>query len=210
MPTKQIKEDKLVRVFDPFAPALIKYKDIFDMKEFYTALKLWLIEYSWTDDVDGSPANEWFEHFYDERVDQKGAKEIWIRWRLSKPSPGSPKLKYYMDINFHVLALASTEVIKEGQKIKANKGEVELKMSGSIEKLYEYEFEKSKFLGPFKKLFSQRVYDHMLEEEKKKLYQEIYIFQNFIKQWFKLKRFLPYEEIKSFSPSYAWPSHQKD
>lgn len=209
MPTKPIPNDKLERIFDEFQPALVKYKDIFDMKEFYTALKLWLEEYGWEDDIPGSPSQEWFEHFYDERIDQKGAKEIWIRWRLAKPSPGSPKLKYYLDMNFHILALSPTEVIKEGQKIKANKGEVELKINAAIEKLYEYEFEEKTFLAPFKKLFTQRVYNKMLDEEKKKLYQEVYIFQNFIKQWFKLKRYLPYEEVKSFSPSYAWPSHQK-
>ena len=49
-----------------------------------------------------------------------------------------------------------------------------------------------------------------LEDHRKELYREAYIMQNFMKQWFKLKRYLPYEESKSFFPSYAWPSHKKE
>ena len=48
-----------------------------------------------------------------------------------------------------------------------------------------------------------------LEERKKELYREAYVLQTFIKQWFKLKRYLPYEETKSFFPSAAYPSHIK-
>jgi len=45
--------------------------------------------------------------------------------------------------------------------------------------------------------------------KKKALYRETYELHNFLKQWFKLKRYLPYEEHKNFYPSYAWPSHIK-
>jgi hypothetical protein len=48
------------------------------------------------------------------------------------------------------------------------------------------------------------------EIQKKMLYQEAYELQNFIKQWLKIKRYLPYEEEKSFFPSRAWPSHIKE
>jgi len=48
------------------------------------------------------------------------------------------------------------------------------------------------------------------EQRKKELYQEVYQLQNFLKQWFKLKRYLPYEETKNYSPSYAWPSHLRE
>lgn len=210
MPRNLIPEKRVERLFDQFAPVTVKYKDIFNFKDYYTALKFWLHEYGWTDGVKGSPKNEWFESYYNERIDPSGAREMRIRWRLNKLAPGNAKLKYHLDMNFHVLALTNTEVIRNGQKIKTNKGECELKISAFIEKLYEKDFEKSTFLKPFKKLFTRRVYNSIVDEKKKELYQEIYIFQNFIKQWLKLKRYLPYEEVKVFHPSQAFPSHQKE
>ena len=49
-----------------------------------------------------------------------------------------------------------------------------------------------------------------LEKRTKELYQEAYELQNFLKQWFKLKRYLPYEDTKSFFSSQAWPSHIRE
>jgi len=210
VPAKYIPDKYIIRIFDKFSPISVKYKDIFDMKEYYTALYYWLQEYGWEDGVPKSPKQEWFERYYNEKIDPSGAKEIWIRWRLNKPVPRNNKLRYHLDMDFHVIALTSTEVIKEGQKIKVNKGEVELKINGSIEKLYEREFDNSGSWGKVKKLFTKRVYDKTIEEKKKELYQEMYVLQNFIKQWFKLKRYLPYEEVRSFHPSFAWPSHHKE
>ncbi len=207
MPTKKVEGD-LIQIFDTFSPATVKYKDIFDMKELYTALKFWLHEYNWEDDFKDSVGNEWFEKYYYERH-TGGVKEVKIWWRLAKISPGSEKIKYYLDINFHCIALGSTEIIRDGQKIKTNKGEVEIKINGFIEKLYEQEFENDKLLKYIKSFFSKRIYDSYISESKKELYQEIYVLQNFIKQWFKLKRYLPYEEAKTFHPSQAWPSHLK-
>ena len=59
-------------------------------------------------------------------------------------------------------------------------------------------------------IFQKRIYRKKFEERKKELYKESYALNNFIKQWFKLKRYLPYEESKNFFPSYAWPSHLRE
>jgi len=37
----------------------------------------------------------------------------------------------------------------------------------------------------------------------------MYIFQNYMKKWFKLFTFLPYEEITPFHPSLAYPEWKK-
>ena len=104
----------------------------------------------------------------------------------------------------------STEVVVKGRKIKTNKGEVEMGIRAFIEKNYESKFDENKFLSQVKEIFTNRIYKKNLEQRKKELYQEVYAFNNFIKQWFKLKRYLPYEEIKGFFPSQAWPSHLKE
>ncbi len=184
----------------------IKYKDIFDLKEFYTALYNWLLENDWRDCED---KDEKWETFYSERIGRTGLREIWFRWRVVRDAKEGP-FKYYLFFDFHVLALSDTEVVKNGVKMKLNKGEIEFTIRPFIYSLYEKPFKEYKWLAGFLDLFNKRVYHSILEERKKELYQETYALQNFIKQWFKLKRYLPYEESKSFFPSYAWPSHLKE
>ncbi len=213
MPNKKIPPERLVQAVPLFR---VKYKDIFDIKAFYEALHEWLLEYDWKDLEDSTPElnTDHWETYYAERIDQTGAKEIWWQWRCVKDPSNAPMLRYYFDLNVHCIAITSAEVVKEGMKLKVNKGEIEMFMQSNIEKLYESEFDRNKVWGwllrRFKNMFTQRVYRKILEERKKELYQETYALQNFIKQWFKLKRYLPYEEVKGFFPSQAWPSHVKE
>ena len=205
MPKKKV--DNLVAI-----PTFrVKYKDIFDIKGFYESLHEWLLEYNWKDPEDGE--DHW-ETYYAERIDQTGAREIWWQWRCVKQPSQAPMLLYYLDLNVHCIAIPSADVVKDGMKLKVNKGEIELTVSTNIEKLYEKKFDKDSTWGwllkQMKDLFTQRVYKKILEERTKELYQETYALHNFIKQWFKLKRYLPYEEVKSFFPSQAWPSHVKE
>ncbi len=199
----------------------VKYRDIFDMKEYYEALKEWMVEHEWKSFDDKT--EEW-ETYYSEKIGSGGAREIWIWWRLAKKAPETEALRYHLYLTFHTLGLASTEVIKGGQKINTHKGEVELEIEAYIEEKYkkaliEGELDES---GKRKKhlfnfvtkqiafIFQKRIYTQTIEQRKKELYQEVYVLNNFIKQWFKMKRYLPYEETKSFFPSYAWPSHLKE
>ena len=201
MPNKKVKVITVVPKFR------VKYKDIFDLKAFYEALHEWLLEYDWKDAEDKS--DHW-ETYYGERIDNTGAKEIWFQWRPIKDPVDAPFLRYYLDFDFHCIAITSAEIVKDGMKLKVNKGEVELFMTAYMELKYEKEFDQHWLLKEFKALFTKRVYRKILEQRKKELYQETYALQNYIKQFFKLKRYLPYEETKSFFPSQAWPSHIKE
>jgi len=211
MPVIPWKKNHMFSIFDEYAPLRIKYKDIFNMKEFYDALHEYLLEHDWeAHDGDG----EHWETYYGERIGQNGNKEIWIMWRLGKKAPETKAFHYYLDIYFHCINLAKTEIVRDGQKIKCNKGEVEVEISGFIQKLYEKDFKKEKgifgwILKEVKEVFTNRIYLNVIDQRKKELYQEVYATGNFIKQWMKLKRYLPYEEAKNFYPSHAWPSHQK-
>ena len=131
-----------------------------------------------------------------------------ILWRMWRPAPNSNWLRQHMDFKFKVLGTTATEVIRDGQKFKAHKGEVSIEVNAGIEKLYIPAFEQHPILKPFLQIFDKRVYE--IQEKEKELYQEVYVLMNFIKQWFKLKRYLPYEESKSFFPSQAWPSHHRE
>ncbi|MBT3835936.1 hypothetical protein HOD05_01210 [Candidatus Woesearchaeota archaeon] len=199
-----------IAIFPEFNPIRVKYKDIFDAKAFYESLHEWFQEQGWNDTELGTPEvpSDTWETYYGERVTGP-VKEIWVWWRLTKPAPDAPYLHYYLDMDFHFIALGDTEIVKDGQKMKVNKGEVEMTINSFIEPKYEAEFAKHGVLKHVLDLFKKRVYNQTIETRKKELYQETYALQNYIKQWFKMKRYLPYDETKTFFPSQAWPSHQK-
>ncbi len=208
MPAKNIPLNLLVSVFPEWgSPLRIKYKDVFDMKGFYENLKEWLLDHGWADEIE---KNERWESYYGERIGMSGAKELWIQWHLFKKPTDAPFLGYYLDIYYHVLGMTDTEIIHAGRKIKTNKGEVEISIKAFVHKKYEAEFQRQGILREFLPLWNKRIYRKELEQRKKELYQEVYVLQNFIKQWFKLKRYLPYEDTMSFYPSAAFPSHIKE
>ena len=192
----------------------IKYKDIFDIKDFYLSLREWCVDHGWKDEED---LTDHMESYYGEIIRAGGVKEIFFRWRLFKPAEGSAKSKegrsgkinYYLDLDFHALGISDTEVVKEGAKLKVQKGEINIDIYSFIDKAYEEEFSSGVLKG-LRSFFTTKVYKGQLERRKKELYQEIYVFNNFIKQWFKLKRYLPHEETGEFFRSYAWPSHVKE
>lgn len=210
---KRFEDKSLIHIHD-IQGIKVKYKDIFDLKAFYEALHEWLLEYGWKgyqwkgdelkDDLD-----HW-ETYYGERKDQGGALEIWFQWRMMRPAEHAAFLTYFLDMDFHCLGIKPTQIVREGVKWEVHKGEIEITIKPMIHKKYEEEFSRNWLLKDFQQLFTKRIYRKELEERKKELYQEAYALQNFLKQWFKLKRYLPYEETKNFAPSYAWPSHMKE
>lgn len=191
----------------------VKWKDIFDVKQFYTTLHEWLDEYGWTSH-ENKPIGENYETLYFEKVGAQNDKELWIRWRLWKFPDGvkNSYYRYHVDLDYHFLYLLKTEVMHEGKKFKKNifKGEVEVYITAYIQFDYNNEWSSHPVLKFFNKVFPKRIFKKDLYEEKKReLYRECYVFQNYIKHWFKLKSFLPHEEIKPFHPSYAFPTYKK-
>ncbi len=186
----------------------IKFKDIFNLKEFYRAMHDWLEEYDWSS-VDYSEKSEKKDHYetlYVQRDGPAGA-EHWWWWRLQKvPMTGNKYFKYHLDLDFHTLAIQSTEVMREGKKMKANKGEVDVNVYAYIEFDVGGKWSTHPFLKLFHKVFPNRIYKKDIFETRKiELYREAYILQDYIKKWFKLKTFLPYEEVGPFYPSHAYP-----
>ncbi|MBI2665764.1 hypothetical protein HYX12_04040 [Candidatus Woesearchaeota archaeon] len=205
MPRKKVKH--LVPIYPENVPMRIKFKDIFDLPMFYKTYREWFLEYDWKDEE--GDGDHW-ESYYGERIDQKGMREIWFLWRLTKDPPHSKYIKYYMDIDVHCVAITDTEIIKDGKKLKSNKGEIEMKIWAYVQEKFQDEFEKHSLLKQVSHLFAHRIYDKEVYQRRKELHQEMYVMQNFIKQWFKLKTNLPYEESKQFWRSFAWPSHLKE
>ncbi|MDP3990241.1 MAG: hypothetical protein Q8Q01_03475 [archaeon] len=204
MPGTKIDKSRLINVFGG-SSLRIKYKDVFSIDELYIAMMEWLREYGWKDYYEDS--DELWETFYSEKVGSGGAKNITIWWRLQRKPNNAEQIHYYLDVDFMSFAVVPTEVIKDGHKISTFKGELEITINGFVDKKYLDTLDKNSLLKTMKEFFVRDVYDP--GPFVKELYQELYAFQNFIKQWFKMKRYLPYQETKGFFPSHSWPTHQK-
>ena len=188
------------------SPLRIKYRDIFDLKGFYIFLHEWLMEHEW---IDSEGDEDHWETYHYEKIWTGNVKEIYLHWRVSKKAKQG-HFQYYLDFNWHCLGLTKTEVVKEGHKLSIDKGEIEIYIYPYIEERYKSFFDENSLIKPFKKLFTRRIYTQTIDFRKKELYQETYALHNAIKQWFKMKRYLPYEESKSLYTSKAWPSNIKE
>ena len=188
----------------------IKWKDIFNVKEFYKAIHEWLEENSWKDMEDGK---DHYETLYFEKIGFFNDKELWIHWRPQKIPTATSFYRFHLDLDFHYLYLVPTEVIHEGKKFKKDvyKGEVEVWVTALMEMDYKDQWSKNKITKYFKQLVKERIFHHdIMDEHRRELYREAYVFQNYLKQWFKLRRFLPYEEVEPFIPSQAYPTYMKN
>jgi len=183
----------------------VKWKDIFNVKEMYRALHDWFTEYGWTDMEDGT---DHYETYYYERIGDHHDKELWLRWRPQKEI--NEYFKFHIDLDFHFLYLLPTEIVRDGQKLKKDlyKGEVEVWITAMLQKDPKSLWKNHRVLKYFNQLFAERIFrKNINDEHKRELYREAYILQNFIKQWFKLKRYMPYEETALFQDSKAYTTH---
>lgn len=184
----------------------IKWKDIFNVKMFYKAMHFWFEEYEYKD------MEEHIDHYetqYFEKINVFGDKELWLRWRVQKEI--NKYFKYHIDLDYHFLYLVPTEVVRDGKKFKKDvyKGEVEVWVTALLEVDWQNKWAKHWFLKRFHKMFRERIFrTQIYDEHKRELYREAYVMQNYMKHWFKMKRYLPYEEIELFTiPSHAYPTH---
>ena len=168
----------------------IKYEDVFNFKELYKMIRDWLIAYEYAD----GKRDEKMEKFYLEKINAAGGKEIWVWWRTSKVPHGSKYFKYVINVDFHVLNMKDVEIMHKGNKIKANKGEVEVMINCFLETEAEFEIQKSMF-RMISNLFRKRIYKKEIEQHKKDLLSDLNLLQHEIKQFLELKSFLPKSEL---------------
>ena len=192
----------------------VKSKDIFNVKEFYSAIRQWFLEYDWSSvDSKGNlekGMDHWETHYWDRMLDN-GSKEMWWIWRLQKIPDDNSYFKYHLDIDMHPLGITQTEVMRDGKKMPANKGEVDMWVYAYLEFDYKQEWSKHWFLKYFHKIFPKRILRQDLYElHKLELYREAYTFQAYVKKWFKINSFLPYEEITPFYPERTYPKWKKE
>lgn len=139
----------------------INYKDVFDLKYLYMIMHEWLIENSFASRDD----SKFGETFYLQRNKPAG-RDLLIRWRLVSKTPmGSNIWEYHLDIDWLVLLLNKVELIKNGKKVKAEKGEVQIDVSAKLV------IKDKGILGKSKETFNGKLKDWLISSLYKKNYE---------------------------------------
>jgi len=141
----------------------ITYKDVFNMDYLYTLLFEYLVEEGF---VNRDDEQDFPEISYLQREHPQFGKELWIRWRLKRDE--SKMFRHYLDIDIHVLGLKDVEVLSQGKKIKANKGELEIAVSVTLAIDPDRDWEKNAFLKPLKHILIHRMLVSRIDTQKLK------------------------------------------
>ncbi len=177
----------------------VKYNDVFSLRNLYIMLHEMLLEEGWSG-KDGEADHADIETLYSENVYQKGihrgGKEVWFWWRASKFAEGKYSSYFInkLDIDAHIVYLQAVEVVHQGKKMNAHKGEIELFFRARIESDYKSEWDKHWFLKYMKPIYEKRIIHAEVEKREKELWRDVYRIQGKIKQFLELRTFIPVPE----------------
>lgn len=165
----------------------VKFKDVFDLDQFYILLYEWLVEKGYV-----TRADETFpEKYYMDRTGAAG-KEVWFRWRPKRhPVSGNKFWRFDLDIDVHVLGLKDVELVVQNKKIKAHKGEVEVMVSANMIFDASGEWRKDSFLKPFRSFYFKRFLSKKKDFLEKEFYNEAFEFRDAVNAYLKLETYLP-------------------
>lgn len=174
-----------------FPAVQIKFKDVFDFKELYNIMFVWLKNEGWKDKTTGEDI-EYMEEFYLEKTGPTGAKDHIIYWEAEKIA--SDFFKYSLSVGITTTYLNPTELMLNGRKVNANIGEVGIKITAKLHPDYKGDWVNSMLLGPFFSWMESTVLKNEYSVHKAKIYKQLYGFQAEIKRYLKLKQFMSGKE----------------
>ncbi|MFH1248773.1 MAG: hypothetical protein V1660_01330 [archaeon] len=131
-----------------------KFAGVFDFKEAYNFVYKWLNDYGY---------NIIQEKNYVEKIVPEG-KGVEITWEAKKKV--SDYFRFFLRLNWMVTGMTNVEVEKNGIKVKINKGMIEIKVMGFLEKDYEHRWE----VSPFSK-FMRGIYDRYIVRSRVESYE---------------------------------------
>ena len=177
----------------------VKFNDVFSLRNLYIMLHELLLEENWKG-KDGEMDHSDIETLYSENVYQRGihrgGKELWFWWRAEKFAEGkySGYIKNFLDIDAHVVYLQTLEVVHQGKKMNAQKGEIEMFFRAKIVTDYNKKWEKHGFLKYMQWIYEKRIIHTELEKREKELWRDVYRIQAKVKQYLQLRTFTPVPE----------------
>lgn len=174
---------------------VIQVRDAYNLSYVYTMVHDWIVEEGWGPRDD----SEFPETYYMQRESPAFGKEIWLRWRLTRPPPGPGKslFHYMMDVDWKILGLKDTEIAWKGQKVKADRSEFEVTCRAAllVDRGKEW---KGWPLANIKEMYIRRQMRSKITMHKKNIYADAYRFRDLIMNYLKLETFMPTKEAGEF------------
>ena len=137
---------------DKIFSSKLKYSGVLDFAAFYKFC------YEWLRDEAGLGMAE---TKYAEKL-SGDSKSIDVEWGGSKEV--SDYFKLEVKVSFKVIGLTNIEVVKGNEKVKMNKGSIEVGISGTIVKDYKGKFEKSAFQKFLRGVYEKTVIPTRIEQ----------------------------------------------
>ena len=137
----------------------LKHTGIIDSRELYTFCYKWLTD------------EDYFivEKVYNEKITKDG-KEVEIKWFAFRKI--SDYFRFYLKIDWRII-LTPVEAIKNGGKVKAEKGILEIKIDGVLEKDYEHRWENNGFLKFLRGVYDRYMIRTRVEQYEERLMEEV-------------------------------------
>ncbi len=155
----------------------VKYDGIFDFKQLYSLMTDLAISMGYTIE----------EKKYKQKESPEG-NEVEVEWWCTKDVDDYTRFK----IILRILILGMREVqAKKGElKVRVNEGSIQVLIKGIIVTDYANRWETHPILKLFKGIYDRYFFKSTFERYKKRVYEEAYGFENEIKSFLNLRRFM--------------------
>jgi len=169
----------------------IQYRDPFLFKTLYFLIFEWLMENGYKDEDRGERRIE--KHYEEQRHGDLRHYRIW--WRPYRIPMGSSFVKMHMDVSYLGLAIQQVEIMKEGKRIKAQSGEINIFIDAWLEIDFKDYFSKSFIMRSFQDVFKTRWMKKELEGHKAELKRDAFRLHGTLMKWFELWNHMPVQEL---------------
>jgi hypothetical protein len=139
----------------------IKFTGIFDFKEVYRIAYTWLKDYQY-----------WIEERqYSEKIKPEG-KDVEVHWIARRKI--SDYFRFHFRVDWQIFRMVPVEITDEnGNKLKMNKGQLEIKITAYLEKDYESRWESNAFAKFLRGVYDRYVIRSRIESYEDKVVAEL-------------------------------------
>lgn len=151
----------------------IKKKGLWNFKEFYNFCFEWF----------QSEGYILTESKYQDKMQEAGQEIVieWLGWRKI-----TDYFKFEIKVEWHILGMKTEEAEREGKKVKTNKGELEVKVTGQLVRDYENRWELKPFWKFLRGVYERYVIRTTVDEYEDRLIEDTLKFIGQVKSFLEL------------------------